>query len=333
MPALLIISGVFLIVLGWLWLAVAARKLPIRRFLLAILAAPLTLVLRGLGYARFPRLLMVTGLLLALAGAALLQREQPERFVQLLAGEWAAPSNSGIGIDGELMGQPFNPERIFWRGNDLVIEEGPPQRVRRALTVRFDPASLKAGTRTIDRLPGDSGAWPELLLQWHTGALTQPGLLRVAKDYTLSLDFVPSSGTTMLLRLRLHLPTSPATLLYGEASIKTTPDWLAGSPQPAVAPAASPLPESSIAPAVDRAQSRPQWQNVSILAVLSEPELFIGQQLRFTNQAGRRYEGRLKAISDDRRIVLAQNNGANQVDYHFRPTDVVDLQVRYRSSR
>lgn len=333
MPALLIISGLLLIVLGWLSVAVAARKLPIGRLLLAILAAPLTLILRGRGYARMPRLVMVAGLLLLLAGAALLQREQPERFAQLLAGEWAASSREGAGIEGELMGQPFNPERIFWRGNDLIMEEGPPQRIRRALTVRFDPATLQAGLRTIDRLPGDTGPWPELLLQWHTGALTQPGLLRVTEDYTLSLDLMPSSDATVQLRLRLHLPTKPATLLSGEAKLAATPDWLARLQQPAASTAPASQPELPVARPLQEVQSSPLWQDVSVLAVLGEPELFIGQQLQLTTQAGRRYEGRLKAVSDDRRIVLAQNSGANQVDYHFRPTDVAQLQVKYRSSR
>ncbi|GGC90201.1 hypothetical protein [Halopseudomonas salina] len=333
MPALLIISGLLLIVLGWLWVAVAARKLPIGRLLLAILAAPLTLIMRGRGYARTPRLLMLSGLLLVLAGAALLQREQPERFAQLLAGEWATPTNKGAGIEGELMGQPFNPERIFWRGNDLIMEEGPPQRIRRALTVRFDPATLQAGLRTIDRLPGDTGPWPELLLQWHTGALTQPGLLRVTEDYTLSLDLIPLPGEAVQLGLRLHLPTKPATLLNGEARLTATPDWLARLQQPAAVPAPASQPELTITRPLQDVQNSPQWQDVSVLAVLDEPEFFIGQQLRLTTQAGRRYEGRLKAVSDDRRIVLAQNSGANQVDYHFRPTDVAQLQVQYRSSR
>lgn len=333
MPALLIISGLLLIVLGWLWVAVAARKLPIGRLLLAILAAPLTLILRGRGYARLPRLLMAAGLILLLAGGALLQREQPERFTQLLAGEWATPTSRGAGIGGELMGQPFNPERIFWRGNDLIMEEGPPQRIRRALTLRFDPAMLQSGLRTIDRLPGDTGPWPELLLQWHTGALNQPGLLRVTEDYTLSLDFIPLSSAAMQLRLRLHLPTKPATLLNGETSMAAPPDWLARLQEPAAAPAPVAQSESPIARPRQEEQSRPQWQDLSVLAVLDEPEFFIGQQLRLTTQAGRRYEGRLKAISDDRRIVLAQNSGANQVDYHFRPNDVAELQVQYGSSR
>tara|TARA_R110000850_G_scaffold183982_3_gene309552 strand:+ start:2158 stop:3156 length:999 start_codon:yes stop_codon:yes gene_type:complete len=332
MPALLILSGVFLIVLGWIWVAIAARHLPIARFLLALLAAPLTLVLRGRGYSRPARLLILLGILLALAGAALLHREEPERFSQLLAGQWAATTES-IGIDGELMGQPFRPERALWRGNDLVFEEGPPDRVRRSLAIRFDPVSQPLASRALDRLPGDAGPWPELLLQWHTGALSQPGLLRVTDDYTLSLDFIPLAGQSVQVFLRLHLPTRPATLLSGEVILATTPQWLGNPPPPASRPAEQAAAASTVAPARDPQAAAPQWQDMSVLALLDEPAFFVGQQIRLRTHAGRSYEGRLQAISPERRIVLTQNSGVNQVDYHFRPADVAELQVRYRRSR
>jgi len=332
MPALLILSGVVLLVLGWVWVAAAARNLPIARFLLALLAAPLTLLLRGRGYARLPRLLILSGLLLILAGAALLQREQPERFSQLLAGQWAAPAE-GVGIQGELMGQPFSAERAFWRGSDLVFEEGPPERIRRSLAIRFDPATDVLSSRALDRLPGDAGPWPELLLQWHTGALSQPGLLRVTDNYTLSLDLVPLAGESGQIFVRLHLPTQPATLLNGEVILATTPDWLRKVQQPVATPVAPATVAPAIEPASNTAKNAPQWQNVSVLALLDEPEFFVGQQIRLRTQAGREYEGRLQQISPERRIVLAQNSGANQVDYHFRPVDVAELQVLYRVSR
>lgn len=333
MPALLIISGTFLIVLGWLWVAIAARRLPIARFLVALLAAPVTLLLRARGYARLPRLLIVAGVLLLLVGAALLQQEQPERFRQLLSGEWVATASSGIGIEGTLMGQPFKPDRVLWRGDELVFEEGPQQRVRRALAIRFGQADALLDARTIERLPGDSGPWPELLLQWHTGALSQPGLLRVTDDYTLSLDFAPHADQSVRVSLHLHLPTRPATLLSGEATLASTPAWLAGL-KPSEPAAATTAPQ---APPVERPadaqEIRPQWQDVSVLALLGEPQLFSGQQLRLTTQTGRRYEGRFKGVSEDRRIVLAQRSGANQMDFHFQPADVAELQVLYRSSR
>jgi len=338
MPALLIISGIFLVVLGWIWVAVAARHLPIGRLLLAVLAAPVTLIMRGRGYARLPRLAMIVGLLLFLGGIALLQEDQPERFRQLLNGEWAEPLRASSGVEGTLLGQPFTAERVFWRGSELVFEEGAPQRVRRALVIRLGGAPALLQSPSVERLPGDPGAWPELLLQWHTGALGEPGLLRVTDDYTLSLAFIPQPGESVLVRLRLHLPTRPATLVSGETILEVTPAWLADlarseiTSAPAVA-APSPPELANEQPTENQSQAASRWQDVSVLALLDEPVLFAGQQLRLTTQAGRHYEGRLKGISDDRRIVLAQSSGANQMDFHFQPADVAALQVRYRSSQ
>lgn len=332
MPALLIISGVLLIVLGWAWVALAARRLPIPRFVLALLAAPVTLVLRGRGYSRLARLLILIGVLMALAGAVLLQREQPERFSQLLGGEWAA-TTEGIGVAGELMGQPFRPDRAIWRGNDLVFEEGPAGRIRRSLAIRFDPAERLLASTALDRLPGDAGPWPELLLQWHTGALSQPGLLRVTDNYTLSLDFIRLAGGSAQVSVRLHLPTRPATLLDGQAILASTPQWLGQPGPPASTPVEQDTPASAPEPVRDARQAAPQWQNVSVLALLDEPGFFVGQQIRLRTHAGRSYEGRLQGISSERRIVLTQNSGVNQVDYHFRPVDVAELQMLYRGSR
>lgn len=333
MPALLIVCGVFLVILGWLWVAFAARKLPIALFLLALLAAPITLILRGLGYAWSPRLLMLVGLLMVLAGAAALQHTQPDRFRQLLTGEWAMPASAGLGVEGVLVGQPFKPDRALWRGTELVFEEGPPQRIRRALAIRFGHASELLKSTSIERLPGDTGPWPELLLQWYTGALSEPGLLRVTDDYTLSLDFVALPDETAQVRVRLHLPTKPPTLLSGEAMLVDSPAWLVGLQAPVPTPATAVVSPTRVEPPPERTEAMSQWQDVSVLAVLDEPSFFIGQQMQLTTRAGRHYEGRLKGISEDRRVVLTQTRGANQVDYHFRPTDLLELRVKYSSSQ
>lgn len=107
-----------------------------------------------------------------------------------------------------------------------MFEEGAPQRVRRALVVRLGSAPALLEPSTVERLPGDAGPWPELLLQWHTGALSEPGLLRVTDDYNMSFAFIPQQGPSVLVRLRLHLPTRPATLVGGETILEVTPAWL-----------------------------------------------------------------------------------------------------------
>src|SRR5690606_23615279 len=90
---------------------------------------------------------------------------------------------------GTIMGQAFTPERVFWRGEDLMFEEGPEERPRRALTIRFARAGALLQDPVIERLPGDEGAWPELILQWYSGALSAPGLRKVVEDYSIGTRF------------------------------------------------------------------------------------------------------------------------------------------------
>ncbi|WVM88770.1 hypothetical protein UMZ34_22780 [Halopseudomonas pachastrellae] len=109
-------------------------------------------------------------MLCAGAGFWLLQQHQPEHFARLLSGQWQKEVPAGE-LQGTLMGQPFAPDQVYWRGDQLIFAETAGERVRRSLVVRFDGAtSLLQGT-AIDLLPGDDGPWPQMVLQWYTGAL------------------------------------------------------------------------------------------------------------------------------------------------------------------
>ncbi|WVM88769.1 hypothetical protein UMZ34_22775 [Halopseudomonas pachastrellae] len=62
--------------------------------------------------------------------------------------------------------------------------------------------------------------------------------------------------------------------------------------------------------------------------MLDEPEHFVGQRLRLVTVAGREHEGVLKAVTSERRLVLALPQGANQVDFQFHPVDIALIEVR-----
>lgn len=336
MDALLIVSGIFAVLIGWIWLVLQARYLGIGLVVVAVLFPLITLLMRGRGYALMPRLLLLFGLLLILAGGAWLYRDQPERFDALLAGEWIARPSTQSEIDGELMGQRFEPDRAFWSGSELVLEEGESERVRRSLRIRFANAPGLLRQRKIDRLPGDEGSGPELVLQWYTGALEAPGLRRVVDGYTLSMEFSPQADGRTRLSIHLHLPSPNATRVTGDVWLQETPAWLKEIELEAASPViAAPVTQLAANPSVQppvEAQLG-EWQTLSLLALLDEPELFIDQNMRLTTVTNRVYEGRLKAVSADQRVVIAQPRGPNQVDYHFHPLDIRSLEVRYRFKR
>ena len=322
MEALLILGGVIGFVVAWVWLVFGSLRLGSRAVLLAALLPLVTPFLRDSAFARLPRILVLVSLLCAGAGFWLLQQHQPEHFARLLSGQWQKEVPA-VELQGTQMGQPFAPDQVYWRGDQLIFAETAGERVRRSLVVRFDGAtSLLQGT-AIDLLPGDEGPWPQMVLQWYTGALASPGLRRVASGYSLSLSLAPQGREGAEMVVHLRLPAEHQTRLTGRVTLAERPSWLGRSLNSAQPLAPQPEPAAP-------APSPADWQEVSLLAVLDEPEHFVGQRLRLVTVAGREHEGVLKAVTSERRLVLALPQGANQVDFQFHPVDIALIEVRPR---
>lgn len=326
MEALLIIAGAVLLLGSWLWLLLRTLRLGVGRFLLALFAAPLTLLARRMGYPLWPRLFLLMGMVSLLTGTALLYQQHPERWDLLLSGRWAAPAPVDGKLQGTITGQAFAPERAYWRGHDLVFEEGPAQRVRRSLVIRFGSAPELLGATNFERLPGDTGAWPELLLQWYSGALNTPGLRRLGNGYSMSLDFFEPVDELVQGHIYLQLPATYGTWLAGDFELASAPDWLL-QPGATLQPPASAVSVTEVSqPARDSVVTG--WQEVSLLALLDEPELFAGSDMRLTTSTGRRHQGVFKQLSEGKRLVLALPQGPDQVELHFQPVDILLLEAR-----
>lgn len=244
MEALLILGGAVVFLCAWVWLAVTSRRLPVGLFVVALALPMLTLLLRRKGYSRPARLLLLTGMLISAAGVALLYREQPEQFDQLISGSWVTqPSDSAL--SGTLMQQPFVPNDVRWQGKHLIFAEKAGERIRRSLVVKFDRAEALLQGTAIDLLPGDTGPWPELVLQWYTGALEQPGLRRLDGGYSMSLALAAQGPGQTEMVVHLHLPSEFGTRLTGVVVIDGHPQWLGKSaavPEPRPAPEPAPPP-------------------------------------------------------------------------------------------
>ncbi len=328
MDALLILSGIVLLVIGWVWLVIGSLRLPTGRLVIATLLPLFTLLRRDQGYPRAPRLALAAGCLAMLAGLATLFHLHPHRFERLVSGQWHAEQPRAQGITGEIMGQRFRPDRVFWRGDDLVLEEGPAERVRRSLTIRFDGTRQLIDGDSIRLLPTDTGHWPELLLQWRTGALESPGLRRIASQYSLDLDLPPSGRSESRLRLHLALPSQHQTWVTGEADVDQLPAWLRQAQRSEAQP--EPVPEPATISSVEAAKpASPRWEPVSVLAIVDEPRMLANTAIRVTTVSGRSHEGRFKGVTDDGRIVLGKSHGPNQVDFQFHPVDIRLLEAQH----
>lgn len=323
MEALLILGGAALLIAGWLWLVVSSMRRSVGRMVLALLFGPFTLILRGLGYPLLPRLLMFVGLLAIIAGSAWLHHRHPERIQQLLSGDFSAEPASQGNLRGTIMGQPFNPSNIVWRGDDLILEESTEGRIRRSLTIRFGNARELLLAPSVERLPDDQGVWPELILRWHTGAMSEPGLRRVVGDYSMSLDFVPVPGGQAEGRIHLHLPSIHSTWLTGQLHLASAPEWMREREQTERLVLQASQNETAIDSEEQSVDPEPlPWRELSLLAVIDEPELFAGSTVRITTWSGRLYTGTLKQPSPEKRLVLSIPKGPNQVELHFHPLDV-----------
>ncbi|MEL0167104.1 MAG: hypothetical protein VW877_03160 [Pseudomonadaceae bacterium] len=320
MEALLILGGMMALAVSWAWLVFGSLGLGPGPLMVATLLPIVTPLLRGRGYPVLPRVLMVLALVSVVVGVALLYRDQPERFERLLSGEWATAATEA-GLAGSLMGQPFVPTEVYWRGDQLVFAETAGNRTRRSLVVRFDKApSLLQGT-AIDLLPGDDGPWPEVVIQWYTGALTAPGLRRISSAYTMSIALAPVGTDETEMTVHLHLPAEHVTRLAGRAVLQGRPDWLGKSAATAAPVVVEPAPVTM--PPVG-------WQELNLQALLESPARFIGRPTRVLTVTGRSFEGVLKDVTADRRIVLSLPQGANQVDFQFHPEDIALIESRAR---
>ncbi len=324
MDALLIVFGILLLVCGWLCLAVTAWRQSLGHFFAALFAAPVLLLVRGRGFAIWPRVLLLAGIVLLASGLWWLQEQQPERFDVLIGGHWQASETSAdAALHGHLMGQVFRPTQVFWAGQDLVLEERDAHRLRRSLRLRFSSFEQlpEAG---LQWLPGDDGPWPEVVMQWHDGALSAPGWRQVNDPFTLIIT--PQGRNHERLSLDLRLPASYQTSVRGSVTLEQSPEWLK--------PTSDRTLTESVTPVTDTVVSEPansttrDWQLLSVMALVEQPAAYLGQEVRLVTWTGRTHQGRLQRISDSQRLVLLQNHGANQVELHFNPLDVRSIEAR-----
>ena len=321
MEGMLILSGLVAFLCGWVWLAVASRRMLVGFFVVALILPILTLFMRGKGYSRGARLLLLIGVLVALSGLALMYQQRPQQFEYLMSGGWAEQTATS-GLTGFLMEQPFSPNDVRWQGKHLIFAERAGERTRRSLVIKFDnAASLLQGT-AIDLLPSDPAPRPEIVLQWYTGALEPPGLKRLDSGYSMSLSLAADGASQTRMTVHLHLPAEYATRLTGTVVLQGQPQWLGKT--------------ASVAPVVEVKTERepdvviPRWQVVDVFALVDEPRSFIGRDVRLSTTSGKTFSGVLKMVTEQKRVVLSLPQGANQVDFQFNPDDIQLLEVHRR---
>jgi hypothetical protein len=225
MEALLILSGllVMLFALAWLIVQAFARSLF---WGLGCLFPPLTLiyVVRHWRTARKAVVLASLGGIPLVVGLVLLAANDPARFEQIASLHWLSsaplkPQELRINLHGELNGEPFVPQNAELIDGVLSLREGQDFFARRELKIHIPV--MADGSVRLNVLPSDAQPLPEVEISWLLPEHNLPEARRLNHGYTLYLDLKPVAPNKLQGDFHLVLPAQFNTALNGEIELFT----------------------------------------------------------------------------------------------------------------
>lgn len=226
MDALLILSGLLMMLCGWVWLIMRAFGTSLL-WGLGSLLPPLTLAYM-LGHWRKssrPMMLATLGFIPLIVGLTLLASNDSERLAAILSLSWLKsevkqPPELDIRLRGELNGQPFMPQQGELIDNILTLREGGDFFAQREVRIRL-PEGGFSGALRLDVLPQDQGPVPAIEVSWRLPDQELPEARLVTQGYTLHLDLFPEAPNLMVGDFHLVLPEPFRTSLSGEVQLFT----------------------------------------------------------------------------------------------------------------
>ena len=225
MEALLILSGLLLMLFGLVWLIMLAFGRSLF-WGLGSLFPPLTLVyvVRYWRTARKAVLLASLGVIPMVVGVVLLASNDPVRFEQIISLDWLAstpqaPQELQINLHGELSAEPFAPQHAELVDGLLSLREGQDFFARREVNIRVPV--MADGSVRLNVLPTDAQPMPEVEISWLLPEQDLPEARRLNKGYTLYLDLKPVPPNKLRGGFHLVLPAQFNTALNGEIELFT----------------------------------------------------------------------------------------------------------------
>lgn len=226
MDALLILSGLLLIVLGMVWLVSLAFGTSLF-WGVGVLALPpvsLLYVVRHWATVRKALLLSALGFIPLIAGASLLASQSPERLAAIVSLEWLHDEADNrdrlaIKVQGQLDGRPFNPHEGELTDGVLTLREGNGFFANKEVSIRL-PHPVTGALR-LDVLPQDAGVLPDVEISWKRPEQELPEARRLSHGYTLHLDLQPVAPNRLVGDFHLVLPPRYSTNLSGKVELYT----------------------------------------------------------------------------------------------------------------
>lgn len=225
MEALLILSGLLLMLFGLVWLIVLAFGRSLF-WGLGSLFPPLTLVyvVRYWRTARKAVLLAGLGVIPMVVGVVLLASNDPVRFEQIVSLDWLVtapqkPQELQINLRGELNAEPFAPQHAELIDGVLSLREGQDFFARREVNIRVPV--MADGSVRLNVLPTDAQPLPEIEISWLPPEQDLPEARRLNQGYTLYLDLKPVPPNKLRGGFHLVLPAQFNTALNGQIELFT----------------------------------------------------------------------------------------------------------------
>ncbi|WP_339512275.1 MFS transporter [Pseudomonas sp. RL_15y_Pfl2_60] len=223
MDSLLILGGLLLMLAGLVWLVMRAFGTSLL-WGWASLLPPLTLgyLFRHWKSAKQPIGLCGLGVIPLVVGLTMLASHDSQRLTQIISLQWlqpdaAAPSALKFALNGELNGQPFNPQQGELVDGVLTLREGQDFFARREVIIRLP--HQPDGAVNLDVLPSDTGRLPEVEISWLLPEQELPEARRVRHGYTLHLALTPLAPNKLEGDFHLVLPPQFKTTLSGKVEL------------------------------------------------------------------------------------------------------------------
>lgn len=306
MSALLILGGLLLSLLGWLWLWLRVAR-EHWFWALAGVFPPLALLSGVLNWrvVWLPLLVFLTGLGALSGGLWQLWLAQPEQLERLVRGQWSDyPVVAGQDqLQGSLQGQSFVPDRVRFQQGVLSLPQG--QDFIASKEVRLDLSAYGAALLdeqfTLDILPTDRGELPMIEVLWRDAATGQPQARRIVHGYTLRLE-LQRQAEELKGQLYLSLPSQLATMLNGSFTVAAAdeqPDPLWSFQEESVADSPRPVEQQAV-------QQDGMSENFTLERLLADPEAYLYRTLYIETTAGRQVRGQFQGINEDAELLIRQ---------------------------
>jgi len=229
MAAMLILAGLLVFLLSWLWLI--WRAFMFKPFWgLAVVLPPLAAIFLLLHWRRavLPLMLLIFSMGVLSAGTYQLATEQPEQWQKIMAWHWFATGNAqawgGEGqLQGSIFGQRFLVHSAEIDANVLYLREKTTDGFAAQLKINLlnTPNLQQQGGLFVDVLPDDQQPLPHIEIVWYDYERGQRLKKQITSDYTMHIALNSEPPNQLVGDFYLALATPQHTQVSGVLQVNS----------------------------------------------------------------------------------------------------------------